>query len=71
MLVEEEMEKSPKISNLRNANDVDYAPWMGIDKEEETMIRLQVKAESAAHCVEFNVLEQACTCCSISLVVVL
>ena len=63
--------KSPKISNLRNANDVDYAPWMGIDKEEETMIRLQVKAESAAHCVEFNVLERACTCCSISLVAVL
>eukprot|EP00593_Proboscia_inermis_P011953 CAMPEP_0171299146 /NCGR_PEP_ID=MMETSP0816-20121228/7936_1 /TAXON_ID=420281 /ORGANISM="Proboscia inermis, Strain CCAP1064/1" /LENGTH=287 /DNA_ID=CAMNT_0011774697 /DNA_START=49 /DNA_END=912 /DNA_ORIENTATION=+ len=48
MLVEEEMKKSSKMSNLRNANGVDYAPWMGIDEEEETMIRSQVKAKSAA-----------------------
>jgi hypothetical protein len=35
----EETIKSKKISNLRNANGVDYAPWMNISEEDEVKIR--------------------------------
>lgn len=48
MIVKQEMEKSTRMSNLRNENGVDYAPWMGIDEEEEAKIRQQVKERTAA-----------------------
>mmetsp|Transcript_24717 Transcript_24717/g.56615 ORF Transcript_24717/g.56615 Transcript_24717/m.56615 type:complete len:264 (+) Transcript_24717:147-938(+) len=47
-LVEEEMTVTKKISNLRNANGVEYAPWMKISKEEEERIRQTVKDKAAA-----------------------
>lgn len=46
-MVQEEMKKKKKISNLRNAKGVDYAPWMKISKEDEEKIR-QLMAEKAA-----------------------
>jgi len=46
--VAEELEKSKKISNLRNENGVEYAPWMNISREDEAAIRKQVAARTAA-----------------------
>merc|ERR1719189_274655 len=48
MLVEQEIKKTKRISNLRNANGVDYAPWMGISKEDEEQIRQIMKERTAA-----------------------
>jgi len=45
-IVEKEIEKSNRMSNLRNKAGVDYAPWMNIDKEEEAKIR-QMSKEKA------------------------
>ena len=47
-LVAEEMETTKKISNLRNANGVEYAPWMNISKEEEEKIRIMMKEKAEA-----------------------
>jgi len=47
-LVKEEMAKTKKISNLRNANGVDYAPWMGITEEDEQKIRYNVRERAIA-----------------------
>mmetsp|Transcript_19169 Transcript_19169/g.27285 ORF Transcript_19169/g.27285 Transcript_19169/m.27285 type:complete len:277 (-) Transcript_19169:75-905(-) len=38
-LVREELSKKKKISNLRNAQGVDYAPWMQITQQDEEKIR--------------------------------
>lgn len=38
-LVQQEMKKTKKISNLRNAKGVDYAPWMNVSEEDEEKIR--------------------------------
>lgn len=38
-MVQAEVAKSNRMSNLRNANGVEYAPWMNISKEDETKIR--------------------------------
>jgi hypothetical protein len=46
-MVQEEMKKTRKISNLRNAKGVDYAPWMNISEDDEKKIR-QIMAEKAA-----------------------
>lgn len=46
--VQAEMTKTRRMSNLRNANGVDYAPWMGISEEDETRIRQMVKEKSEA-----------------------
>lgn len=46
-MVQEEMKKTRKISNLRNSKGVDYAPWMNISEEDEKKIR-QIMAEKAA-----------------------
>lgn len=46
--VEEEVKKSVRISNLRNANGVDYAPWMRISEEDEKEIRSMVEAKTRA-----------------------
>lgn len=47
-LVKEEMAKNVRVSNLRNANGVDYAPWMDITEEDEILIRQQIKEKTAA-----------------------
>jgi len=47
LLVKEEMRKTKRMSNLRNANGVDYAPWMNISEEDENKIR-QIMAEKTA-----------------------
>lgn len=46
--IEEELKTGKVISNLRNANGVDYAPWMKISAEEEAKIRLVVKDRAEA-----------------------
>lgn len=46
-MVQAEMRKTKKISNLRNAKGVDYAPWMNISEEDEKKIR-SIMAEKAA-----------------------
>lgn len=38
-MVQEDIAKSNKMSNLRNEKGVDYAPWMKISKEDEDRIR--------------------------------
>eukprot|EP00567_Pseudictyota_dubia_P003785 CAMPEP_0197446868 /NCGR_PEP_ID=MMETSP1175-20131217/11692_1 /TAXON_ID=1003142 /ORGANISM="Triceratium dubium, Strain CCMP147" /LENGTH=282 /DNA_ID=CAMNT_0042978033 /DNA_START=150 /DNA_END=998 /DNA_ORIENTATION=+ len=48
MLTKAEMAKTKKISNLRNAQGVDYAPWMGISAEDEDKIRQVVKEKAEA-----------------------
>jgi len=47
-LVKAEVEKTAKMSNLRNANGVEYAPWMRISQEDEERIRKMMinKAEA-------------------------
>lgn len=46
-MVQEELKKKKKISNLRNEKGVDYAPWMNISEDDEKKIR-QLMAEKAA-----------------------
>eukprot|EP00565_Helicotheca_tamesis_P004214 CAMPEP_0185737240 /NCGR_PEP_ID=MMETSP1171-20130828/29966_1 /TAXON_ID=374046 /ORGANISM="Helicotheca tamensis, Strain CCMP826" /LENGTH=254 /DNA_ID=CAMNT_0028408115 /DNA_START=245 /DNA_END=1009 /DNA_ORIENTATION=+ len=48
LAVKEEMRKTRVVSNLRNANGVDYAPWMGISAEDEAKIRQLMKEKTAA-----------------------
>lgn len=48
MLTKEEIRKTKKASNLRNANGVDYAPWMGINAEDEEKIRAIMKEKAEA-----------------------
>lgn len=47
-MVAEEMAKTKKISNLRNANGVDYAPWMNMSAEDEEKIRSVMKEKAEA-----------------------
>jgi len=47
LLVQQEMSKTKRMSNLRNANGVDYAPWMNISEEDENKIR-QIMIEKTA-----------------------
>lgn len=47
-MVQEEMAKTKKISNLRNANGVDYAPWMNMSAEDEANIRAIMKDKAEA-----------------------
>lgn len=37
--IQEELKKTKRMSNLRNANGVDYAPWMNMSAEDEENIR--------------------------------
>lgn len=48
LLVQKEIKKTKKISNLRNANGVDYAPWMGISEDDEDKIRQLMKERTAS-----------------------
>jgi len=47
-LVQEEMKKNKKMSNLRNSAGVDYAPWMNISEEDEDNIRQLMKEKTEA-----------------------
>jgi len=47
-LTEEEVAKSVKVSNLRNANGVDYAPWMKMTAEDEKKIQQVMKEKAEA-----------------------
>lgn len=46
--IEDELKSNKVISNLRNANGVDYAPWMKISADDEAKIRAVVKDRAAA-----------------------
>jgi hypothetical protein len=47
-LTREEVGKLKRASNLRNANGVEYAPWMNITPEEEAKIRSVMKQKAEA-----------------------
>ena len=47
-LTQQEIAKTIKVSNLRNANGVDYAPWMNISAEDEAKIQQIMKEKAAA-----------------------
>jgi hypothetical protein len=47
VLVQEEISKTAKFSNLRNAKGVEYAPWMKMSEEDENRIR-NIMREKAA-----------------------
>jgi len=47
-MVEEEVKKSKRLSNLRNEQGVDYAPWMNMSEEDEERIRQTMKSKAAA-----------------------
>mmetsp|Transcript_4363 Transcript_4363/g.6664 ORF Transcript_4363/g.6664 Transcript_4363/m.6664 type:complete len:275 (+) Transcript_4363:64-888(+) len=53
-LVQEEVTKTQKVSNLRNANGVDYAPWMKMSEEDETKIRQVMKEKAEARRKRFE-----------------
>lgn len=47
-LTQAEVKKMKRASNLRNANGVDYAPWMNISANEEEKIRQIMKEKAEA-----------------------
>lgn len=47
-LTKAEISKMQKASNLRNANGVDYAPWMNISAEDEQKIKQVMKERTSA-----------------------
>ena len=47
-LTQVEVKKMKRASNLRNANGVDYAPWMNISADEEDKIRQVMKEKAEA-----------------------
>lgn len=47
-MVQAELAKTRKMSNLRNEKGVDYAPWMNISEEDETKIRKIMKEKAVA-----------------------
>jgi len=47
-LTQNEVKKMKRASNLRNANGVDYAPWMNISPEDESKIRQVMKSKAEA-----------------------
>ena len=47
-LTQEEVAKTVKVSNLRNANGVDYAPWMKMSAKDEVKIQQVMKEKAAA-----------------------
>ncbi|GKY91838.1 hypothetical protein MPSEU_000155400 [Mayamaea pseudoterrestris] len=46
-LVQKELAKNARMSNLRNANGVEYAPWMRLSEEDEKRIRATVREKTA------------------------
>eukprot|EP00979_Chaetoceros_neogracilis_P002343 scaffold409_cov295-Chaetoceros_neogracile.AAC.13 len=47
-LTKDEVAKTIKVSNLRNANGVDYAPWMKMSAQDEVKIQQVMKEKAAA-----------------------
>lgn len=47
-LASEELRKMKRASNLRNANGVEYAPWMNITPEQEAEIKTVMKQKAEA-----------------------
>jgi hypothetical protein len=48
MLVQKELGKTKRMSNLRNEKGVEYAPWMGISEAEESKIRSLMRDKTEA-----------------------
>ncbi|KAL7523133.1 hypothetical protein ACHAWF_001296 [Thalassiosira exigua] len=48
LLVQKELGKTKRMSNLRNEKGVEYAPWMGISEEDENKIRGLVRDKTEA-----------------------
>jgi len=48
MLVQKELNKTKRMSNLRNEKGVEYAPWMGISEAEENKIRSLMRDRTEA-----------------------
>ena len=47
-MVQADIEKTNKMSNLRNEKGVEYAPWMKISKEDEAKIRAIAREKALA-----------------------
>jgi len=47
-LVQKELQKTKRMSNLRNEKGVEYAPWMGISEVEESKIRSLMRERTAS-----------------------
>jgi hypothetical protein len=48
LLVAKELSKTKRMSNLRNAKGVEYAPWMGISESDENKIRSLMRERTEA-----------------------
>eukprot|EP00577_Skeletonema_sp_RCC1716_P017234 CAMPEP_0113405606 /NCGR_PEP_ID=MMETSP0013_2-20120614/19043_1 /TAXON_ID=2843 ORGANISM="Skeletonema costatum, Strain 1716" /NCGR_SAMPLE_ID=MMETSP0013_2 /ASSEMBLY_ACC=CAM_ASM_000158 /LENGTH=285 /DNA_ID=CAMNT_0000291347 /DNA_START=44 /DNA_END=901 /DNA_ORIENTATION=+ /assembly_acc=CAM_ASM_000158 len=48
LLVQKELNKTKRMSNLRNENGVEFAPWMGISEADETSIRALMREKTEA-----------------------
>jgi len=48
LMVQQELQKTKRISNLRNENGVEFAPWMGITEEKENEIRSLMRDKTEA-----------------------
>lgn len=48
LLVQKELGKTKRMSNLRNGDGVEYAPWMGISEDEENKIRALMRDRTEA-----------------------
>jgi hypothetical protein len=48
MLVQAELGKTKRMSNLRNENGVEFAPWMGISEADENKIRTLMRDRTEA-----------------------
>lgn len=48
LLVQKELSKTKRMSNLRNENGVEFAPWMGISEADENAIRALMQEKTAA-----------------------
>ena len=48
LLVQKELSKTKRMSNLRNEKGVEYAPWMGISESDESKIRSLMRERTEA-----------------------
>lgn len=48
LLVQKELNKTKRMSNLRNENGVEFAPWMGISEADENSIRSLMREKTEA-----------------------
>jgi hypothetical protein len=47
VMVQAELTKTKRMSNMRNANGVEYAPWMNVTPEDEAKIRTMMREKAA------------------------